>query len=95
MAHLRSPPAAISTASSPATRIDFDGSGFQITRRVVLVACTYRLEQPVSNAGSLTQPRPHRLDDGTIVLTYAEQVTSDVDTDSYLVHLDGTDAPLL
>ena len=46
-----------------------------------------------ASAGSLTPPRPHRLADGTIVVTFAQQVTSDIDTDSYLAVIGAADAP--
>lgn len=67
---------------------------FQIVRRPVEPSGALGPEQVVSTveAGSLTQPHPHRLHDGSIGLVFAVQVTSNVDTDTAFVRLEG-DAP--
>jgi hypothetical protein len=69
--------------------------GFRAYRRAVHEDASLGPEQLVSgdSVGGVTQPHPHRLRDGTIGLTFVRQVTSNVDTDSYAVHLKG-DAPL-
>ncbi len=73
-----------------------DPDGFSIFRRSVDEAGALGPEQRLSDAsaGSLTQPRPHRLADGTIVVTFARQVTSNIDTDTYLAHIAADDAPM-
>ncbi len=69
-------------------------SGFQIVRRPIEPSGALGPEQVVSSAdaGSLTQPHPARLHDGSVGLVFAVQVTSNVDTDTAFVRLEG-DAP--
>ncbi len=72
--------------------ISSDGApGFRVYRRSIAEDATLGAEEQVSAdaAGSLTQPHPHRLADGSIALTFAVQVTSNVDTDNFVVHLAG------
>jgi hypothetical protein len=68
--------------------------GFALFRRSVTVDGTLGPEQRITqdDAGSFTQPHPLRLGDGRILLTFAAQVMSNVDTDSWLVVIAG-DAP--
>jgi hypothetical protein len=73
-----------------------DQLGFSIFRRSVDESGALGPEQRLSDAsaGRLTQPHPHRLADGTIVITFAKQITSNMDTDTYLAHIAADDAPL-
>lgn len=68
--------------------------GFAIWRRAVSPDGQLGVEQRVTaaTAGSFTQPHPHRLEDGRIVLTFAEQLTSAEDTRTRAAVL-STDAP--
>ena len=65
--------------------------GFTIARRHVRANGTIAPEELVSDptAGSFTQPHPVRLRDGSILLTFAVQVTSNVDTDTACAHIAG------
>jgi hypothetical protein len=69
-------------------------SGFRIIRRAAHADATLGPEEIVTSdaAGSFTQPHPHRLHDGTIGLVFAKQVTSNVDTDTYLARI-ASDGP--
>ena len=73
-----------------------DHDGFSIFRRSVDETGALGPEQRLSDAsaGSLTQPHPHRLADGSIVVTFAKQITSNMDTDTYLAHIAADDAPM-
>ena len=67
---------------------------FQIVRRPITENGTLGPEEIVSTAtaGSLTQPHPHRLHDGSVGLVFGMQITSNIDTDTGFVRLEG-DAP--
>lgn len=69
-------------------------SHFRIWRRAVRADASLGPEELVSSesAGAFTQPHPHRLHDGSVGLVFARQVTSNVDTDTYMTRI-GTDAP--
>lgn len=72
-----------------------DAPGFRIIRRQLRSDGALGTEEILSadGAGSFTQPRPHRLGDGSVGLVMGVQVTSNVDTDTAFVRIPGDARP--